>query len=134
MYIKKTLQELTLKDNFMFGAVMSEEANCRRLLELILGFPIARIEVSKERSITYHPEYKGVRLDVYAADENNTRYNVEMQAAAETSLGSGVCECGSGSKCERFRGRLREKSAKIGNPGQAKQGNGAEIYAFTGIN
>ena len=87
MYIKKTLQELTLKDNFMFGAVMSEEANCKRLLELILGFPIARIEVSKERSITYHPEYKGVRLDVYAADENNTRYNVEMQAAAETSLG-----------------------------------------------
>ena len=56
MYIKKTLQELTLKDNFMFGAVMSEEANCKRLLELILGFPIARIEVSKERSITYHPE------------------------------------------------------------------------------
>ena len=87
MYIKKTLQELTLKDNFMFGAVMSEEANCKRLLELILGFTIARIEVSKERSITYHPEYKGVRLDVYAADENNTRYNVEMQAAAETSLG-----------------------------------------------
>ena len=87
MYIKKTLQELTLKDNFMFGAVMSEEANCKRLLELILGFPIARIEVSKERSITYHPEYKGVRLDVYAADENNTRYNVEMQAAAEIALG-----------------------------------------------
>ena len=87
MYIKKTLQELTLKDNFMFGAVMSEETNCRRLLELILGFPIARIEVSKERSITYHPEYKGIRLDVYAADENNTRYNVEMQAAAEIALG-----------------------------------------------
>ena len=87
MYIKKTLQELTLKDNFMFGAVMSEEANCKKLLELVLGFPIARIEVSKERSIMYHPEYKGVRLDAYAADENNTRYNVEMQAAAETSLG-----------------------------------------------
>ena len=87
MYIKKTLQELTLKDNFMFGAVMSEEANCKKLLELILGFPIARIEVSKERSITYHPDYKGVRLDVYAADENNTRYNVEMQAAAEIALG-----------------------------------------------
>ena len=87
MYTKKTLQELTLKDNFMFGAVMSEEANCKRLLELILGFPIARIEVIKERSITYHPEYKGIRLDVYAADENNTRYNVEIQAAAEIALG-----------------------------------------------
>lgn len=33
---KKTLKELTLKDNFMFGAVMSDEENCRRLLELLL--------------------------------------------------------------------------------------------------
>lgn len=27
---KKQLKELTLKDNFMFGAVMMEEENCRR--------------------------------------------------------------------------------------------------------
>lgn len=33
---KKTLKELTLKDNFMFGAVMSDENNCRRLLEMTL--------------------------------------------------------------------------------------------------
>ena len=37
------------------------------------------VEISKEKSIVYHPEYKGVRLDVYAKDENHTRYNVEMQ-------------------------------------------------------
>ena len=87
MYIKKTLQELTLKDNFMFGAVMSEEANCKRFLELVLGFPIARIETSREHSIIYRPEYKGVRLDVYAKDENNTHYNVEMQTTPKDSLG-----------------------------------------------
>ena len=75
---RKTLNELTIKDNFMFGAVMCEENNCKRLLELILGFPIERVEVSKERSMVYHPEYKGVRLDVYAKDEHNTHYNVEM--------------------------------------------------------
>lgn len=83
---KKTLKELTLKDNFMFGAVMSDETNCRRLLEMILGFKIERIEVSKEKSIVYHPEYKGVRLDVYAKDEENTHYNIEMQATAEEAL------------------------------------------------
>lgn len=83
---KKTLKELTLKDNFMFGAVMSDEKNCRRLLEMVLEFPIARVEVSKEKSIVYHPEYKGVRLDVYAKDENNTHYNVEMQAVKEQAL------------------------------------------------
>ena len=27
---KKTLNELTLKDNFMFGAVMVNEENCRK--------------------------------------------------------------------------------------------------------
>lgn len=84
---RKTLKELTIKDNFMFGAVMCEEKNCKRLLELVLGFPIERVEVSKEKSIVYHPEYKGIRLDVYAEDENNTHYNVEMQAVFQISLG-----------------------------------------------
>ncbi len=83
---KKKLKELTIKDNFMFGAVMSEEANCKRLLEMILDFPIERIEISKEKSIVYHPEYKGIRLDVYAKDDDNTHYNVEMQAVFEESL------------------------------------------------
>ena len=83
---KKTLQELTIKDNFMFGAVMSDEDNCRRFLEMALGFPIERVEVSKEKSIVYHPQYKGVRLDVYAKDETNTHYNVEMQAVPKDAL------------------------------------------------
>lgn len=37
--------------------------------------------------MVYHPEYKGVRLDVYAKDENNTRYNIEMQVAKKPALG-----------------------------------------------
>ena len=84
---RKQLKELTIKDNFMFGAVMMEEDNCKSFLELALGFPIDRVEVSKEKSIVYHPEYKGVRLDVYAKDEKNTRYNVEMQVAKKSELG-----------------------------------------------
>ena len=84
---KKKLQELTIKDNFMFGAVMMEEENCKAFLELALGIPIKRVEVSKEKSIIYHPEYKGVRLDVYAKDGNNTRYNVEMQVTKKEELG-----------------------------------------------
>jgi len=84
---RKTLKELTIKDNFMFGAVMCNEDLCKQLLELILGFSIERVEVSKEKCMVYHPEYKGIRLDVYAKDENNTHYNVEMQALANPSLG-----------------------------------------------
>ena len=83
---KKTLQELTIKDNFMFGAVMSEPENCRLLLERILEMPIERVEVSKEKTIVYNVDYKGIRLDVYAKDEKNTRYNVEMQTVQEPGL------------------------------------------------
>lgn len=70
----RKLRELTIKDDFMFGAVMSDPENCRELLEMILGISIDRIEVSQEKSIVYHPEYKGVRLDVYTKDGENTRF------------------------------------------------------------
>ena len=70
----------------MFGAVMAEEDNWQKFLEMSLGFPIPHLEIDKEKSIAYHPEQKGVRLDVYAKDENNTRYNVEMQVVAKRNL------------------------------------------------
>ena len=84
---RRTLQDLTIKDNFLFGAVMHVEENCKGFLELVLGFPIAHVVVSKERSMIYHPEYKGVRLDIYAEDENHTHYNVEMQMRRKKALG-----------------------------------------------
>ena len=80
---RKTLQELTIKDNFMFAAVMMDAENCRRFLELALDIPLERVEVSYEKSIVYHPEYKGIRLDVFARDGKNTHYNVEMQVARD---------------------------------------------------
>lgn len=84
---RKTLQDLTIKDNFMFGAVMQVEENCRGFLEMVLGFPIERVVISTEKSIIYHPEYRGVRLDVYAEDEQHTHYNVEMQMRKKRALG-----------------------------------------------
>lgn len=83
---KKRLQELTIKDNFMFGAVMSYAELCQQFLEMVLDFPIGYVEVSKEHSLIYNPEYRGVRLDVYAKDEDRTHYNVEMQVSKDVSL------------------------------------------------
>ena len=85
--MKKTLQELTIKNSFMFAAVMCQGDNCKRFLEMVLGIEIARVEVDKEKSMVYNPRYKGVRLDVYAKDKDNTRYNVEMQAQSQEYLG-----------------------------------------------
>ena len=84
---RKTLQNLTIKDNFLFGAVMQVEENCKGFLEMVLGFPINHVVVSKEKSVIYHPEYRGVRLDIYAEDENYTHYNVEMQVQKKKALG-----------------------------------------------
>ena len=81
------LKNLTIKNNFMFAAVMSDEENCKGFLERALPIKVDHVEISTEKSIVYHPEYKGVRLDVYAKDENNTRYNVEMQVLKQLALG-----------------------------------------------
>lgn len=45
----KKLQELTLKDNFMFTAVMIRPENCKGMLERVLGIQIERVEVSLEK-------------------------------------------------------------------------------------
>lgn len=87
MYNHKTLKDLTMKDNFMFGAVMSIEENCIGFLEMVLGFKIERVVISQEKSLVYHPEYRGVRLDIYAKDEHHTHYNVEMQVKKRENLG-----------------------------------------------
>ena len=61
------------KDNFMFGAVMVNEEICRDFLEMAVGFPIEKVEISREKSMIYHPEYRGIRLDIIAKDENRTQ-------------------------------------------------------------
>ena len=80
---KKSLQELTIKNNFMFAAVMMDPQNCQELLELILNIPISYVKVDTERSLVYDPRYRGIRMDVYVQDENNTRFDVEMQVRTD---------------------------------------------------
>ena len=84
---KRCLSDLTIKNDFMFGAVMINPENCKEFLESALVIEIDRVDVSREKSMVYHPDYKGIRLDVYAKDENNTCYNVEMQMTKKPALG-----------------------------------------------
>ena len=59
----------------------------RGFLEMVLGIPIQSLSIDLEKSMVYHPEYKGIRLDVIARDEANTHYNVEMQVLQKAALG-----------------------------------------------
>ena len=60
------LKDLTIKNNFMFAAVMSDEENCKGFLERALPIKIEHVEISTEKNIIYHPEYKGCLL--YTSD------------------------------------------------------------------
>ena len=78
--MNKTLKELNLEDDFLFAKVMSDKKICKELLEKILEIEIEKIElVEEQKTIDLLIESKGIRLDVYVRDENNTIYNVEMQ-------------------------------------------------------
>ena len=70
----------------MFAAVMSDPEICRRVLELALGIPISEVHIQTEKTMAYHSEYHGVRPDVYAADADRTRFNVEMQVTLQKFL------------------------------------------------
>ena len=76
----KDFQDLTIKDSFMFSAVMENEETCRRLLEIALGIKVLSVTVITEKAMSYHPGYHGVRLDVWAEEHGTRRrFNVEMQ-------------------------------------------------------
>ena len=83
MNSRKRFQDLTIRNGFMFAAVMMQEDNSKKFLEMLLQIPIKKVVVSYEKSLIYHPEYKGVRLDVYVKDEKNTRYDIELQVAQQ---------------------------------------------------
>lgn len=84
---KKTLDELTLMDDYMFSVVMQETRFLKPLLEYILQVKIAKIELAEPQK-TEKKGYnsKGVRLDLYVIDENGTINNVEIQTSNKGNL------------------------------------------------
>lgn len=54
--VSNFLQDLTIKDAFMFAAVMSDEEQCRHLLELVLDTKILSVNVAIEKKILFTKE------------------------------------------------------------------------------
>ena len=85
--MSKQFKDLTIKDAFMFAAVMSDPEECRRLLKLILEMDILEVQVIAEKTMAYHPEYHGIRLDVLAEEQGTKRwFNIEMQVKSQKDL------------------------------------------------
>ena len=83
----RKLAQLLFKDNFMFGAVMVHEEICREFSGISCRLSNREGGDQQRESMIYHPEYRGIRLDIIARDENRTHYNVEMQVAKKIPSG-----------------------------------------------
>ena len=83
----KPIEELTITDDFMFGAVMSYPQYCKPLLEIALGVRIRRIEYPElQKAINERYGSKSVRLDAYVEDDAGTVYDVEIQTTDKKNL------------------------------------------------
>ena len=91
--LEKKWQEATIKRDVIFTKVFGESKKLTlELLQIIL--PKLRIE----KIIDIIPEdrekenivYRGVRFDVYAKDENNRMYDIEMQVVNHHDLGKRI--------------------------------------------
>lgn len=84
----KEYDELSFTDDFLFCKVLeNNEDLCRELLELILGRKIRRINyLAKQKIIDITSDGKGIRLDVYLEDDENTVFDIEMQTTTSRNL------------------------------------------------
>lgn len=83
----KKYEELDITDPFIFAKVMSEKELCKPLLENILNIKIRDIVyVDYEETIQMIAKSKGIRLDIYVEDDDNTVFNLEMQTTTYKEL------------------------------------------------
>ena len=77
----KKYEELTIKDDFMFGIIMRNPKYCKTFLETVLNVKISKIEYPEsQKTIDISLSSKSIRLDIYVEDGKNTVYNIEMQS------------------------------------------------------
>jgi predicted transposase/invertase (TIGR01784 family) len=82
-----SLQKLNLENDFLFAKVMCDEEICRKVLEKILDIPIHRVVFPvSQKTIDLLIDSKGIRLDIYANDEDGTVYNCEIQRSNKKNL------------------------------------------------
>ena len=85
----KSISELTIMNDFLFGVVMRQEKYCKPLLEYILKVRIRKIVYLREQEAIEAgvPDAKSIRLDVYIEDDENTVYDLEVQTTDKRNLG-----------------------------------------------
>ena len=84
----KKYEDLKFTDDFMFCKILENNPGlCKELLELILERKVGElVAVNRQQPVEITAGGKGVRFDVYAEDDKNVIYDVEMQNAKIDSI------------------------------------------------
>ena len=85
--MRKSFDDLTIADDFMFCKIMQDENICKQFLEMILADKIGKIAyLSSQNAIAAGLEAKSICLDILVKDENGKTYDIEMQVANEHNI------------------------------------------------
>lgn len=79
--LKTNWESIGLSNDFLFGKIMRKPALCKRMLEIILGIKIDRIEyLESQKSIDEEWDARSIRLDIYVQDNKDIAYNFDHGA------------------------------------------------------
>lgn len=85
--MRKSFDDLTIADDYMFYRVMEDTDICKTLLNIVLQGKTGTItDIQLQKTVDDAGSAKGVRFDVWAKDCNGTIYDVEMQAINKDDL------------------------------------------------
>ncbi len=85
--MRKSFDELTIVDDFMFCSVMRRKELCKELLSLVLPESIGPVtEIIYQKTLDENYNAKSIRLDILAGDTTGRLYNIEMQVANQYNL------------------------------------------------
>ena len=85
--MRKSFDDLTIADDFMFCKIMQDESICKQFLEMILIGQIGKIAyLSPQNTVAAGIEAKSIRLDVFVKNEDGKSYDIEMQVSNEHNL------------------------------------------------
>ena len=84
----KAYEEQDFTDDFLFCKILTNKPElCKELLEIILDIKIRKINyLNKQENIEITSDGRGIRLDVYVEDTDNTVYDIEMQTTTQKDL------------------------------------------------
>ena len=98
--MRKSFDDLTIADDFMFCSVMQDPALCKKLLSIVLADTIGTITKLQYQTTFEKGSTKGIRLDVWAGDDSGKLYDIEVQTTDKKKSCKAFTLLSIGNRCE----------------------------------